>query len=114
MPMYLLSLLLLVAVLVAPVKPRERTISDLLPNGITLSTPLSSLGWEGPKIKDKLDELGAYVRDGKIIDRNDKEVVFFTMTIPGIRNDELSRRQWEELGKLQQKHTVVVLEQIFK
>jgi hypothetical protein len=93
----------------------ERAIAPFLPEYFTLSTPLVQHSWEpdrgGPTICDKLKELGARVRDGKLCDASGKEIRFVIRHGGGDTSRFMERQAEEraEVAELNKQYTVVVL-----
>ena len=93
----------------------ERAIASFLPEYVTLDTPLSQHDWEpdggGPTVRDKLIELGASVRDGKLCDASGKEIRFVIRHGGGDthRFEERQAAQRAEEQELKKQYTVVVL-----
>jgi hypothetical protein len=112
-----------------PPKPLE--FADILPKGFELSRPLVCNPW-GPEaltINDKLVELGAYIEDGKIVDRNGKEIIFAHLdcghtgtylSVLGVKDEApkfyCSRTVeiWHEINKLKQKYIVIITSRVYK
>jgi hypothetical protein len=103
--MHLVSLLLIVFVLVSSFQENEKPAKDLdfariLPKEFSLGTPLESPPWARRNdhyatIGHKLFELGAYVRNGKIFDRDGKQI-FFVKTVGRM---SFSLLTWESNNK---------------
>jgi hypothetical protein len=124
MPMLLVSFVLIVAVVVRPSQPAKVLgFSDILPKEFSLWTPLDWQRGDPTIIKDKLIELGAYVRNGKIFDRGGKQIVFAQI----VRGMAFSLLTWESgnkppeyhpgtteekrqiIEKLQKKYTLIIV-----
>jgi len=91
-------------------------IAELLPENLKLDMPLQG-DKSHPNIKEKLVELGADVKNGKIWDRNDKEVIFRITSSGGEdkKRSEEDRKKWQEyIKELREKFTVIVIEKHFK
>jgi hypothetical protein len=91
-------------------------IANMLPEEITLATPLASTGKSRPgkeTVGDKLKELGAYVRQGKLYDVSGKEIRFFIWrgkrTFSDKEHIEWMRWQAQKEQRLKQRYTVVVI-----
>ena len=99
----------------------EKTISfqfDCLPEDYKL-TDVVSYGQrrkgsdERITIRDKLIEMKARCKGGKLVDASGKEIRFFKFTCfgnPPIDYDEIMRKEREALDKLQKNFTVIILE----
>jgi hypothetical protein len=89
-----------------------------LPEGFTLTDIVAYRNGQNGKeenltIKDKLLELKAECRAGKLIDTNKKEIKFFRLACfgnPPADYEEIMQKQQEELRRLQQQYTVIILE----
>lgn len=90
---------------------------DCLPEGFTLADIVAYRNGKNGKeenltIKDKLLELKAECRAGKLIDANKKEIKFFRLACfgnPPADYEEIMQKQQEELDHLQQQYTVIIL-----
>ena len=91
---------------------------DCLPGGFKL-TDIVSYGEkrkgsdEHVTIKDKLIEIKARCKDGKLLDGKGKEIKFFKFSCfgnPPIDYDEIMQKEREEFDKLQKDYTVIVVE----
>ena len=88
-----------------------------LPEGFTLTDIVAYRNGKNGKeenltIKDKLLELKAECRAGKLIDANKKEIKFFRLACfgnPPADYEEIMQKQQEELHHLQQQYTVIIL-----
>ena len=133
-PLFIASLVLAIGLLgiyVSKAPPKPLEFADVLPEEFSPSVPLDGTPWVwrkgDPTIKDKLIELGAYIRDRKIVDRNGKEVVFLRIIGPGnrgsrphieavwggnIRRESLLKTDWrdtnKEIQELKKKYTVII------
>ena len=89
-----------------------------LPEGFTLMDIVAYRNGQNGKevnltIKDKLLELKAECRAGKLIDPKKKEIKFFRLACfgnPPADYEEIMQKQQEELRQLQQQYTVIILE----
>ncbi len=93
---------------------RWKDIEACLPENIKLSSPLSSLN-RLPTVKDKLTEVGAYAKDGKLFDNSGKEIRFYSYIdgrgyMPGNPDYEKEvQKHGEAIRELQKTYTVIVL-----
>jgi hypothetical protein len=65
------------------------------------------------KLKDKLVELRATCRDGKLVDRQKREIKLFRFACfgnPPADYDEIQQRQLQELSQLKKQYTVIIIE----
>jgi hypothetical protein len=87
---------------------------DCLPEGFKLSDVVSYRHKDGRiNIKDKLIEMKARCKDGKLIDSKGREIKFFKVACygnPPADYDEIAQKEREELEKLQKDYTVIVME----
>jgi hypothetical protein len=91
---------------------------DCLPEGYKSTNVVSyrqkRKGGEGYlTIEDKLIDLKAHCKDGKLIDEKGREIRFFKFACygnPPGDYEEIRQRELEELEKLQKKYCVIVLE----
>jgi hypothetical protein len=138
-PFYIVSFVLaagLLGIFLSKAPPRPLTFVDVLPSGFDLSRPLDSVPWEharGPTINDKLFELGAHVQNGKIVDQNDKEIIFAHVESYGWGGMSLSvckskdkapkflssknvetQEILREIEKLKRKYTVIITSHTYK
>lgn len=89
-----------------------------LPEGFMLTDIVAYRNGQNGKeenltIKDKLLELKAECRAGKLIDTNKKEIKFFRLACfgnPPADYEEIMQKQQEELRRLEQQYTVIILE----
>jgi hypothetical protein len=93
----------------APASREE--LAPLLPPSLTLETRSDD---DDLTVEDKLRGLGAHVKDGKIVDSSGREVRFVSRFIPGAQPDpkewqERQQREAEELDRLREKYTVVLV-----
>lgn len=95
----------------------ESTRFDCLPEGFKLSDIVSYSekgkgGGEHLTIKDKLIEMKAQCKEGKLIHKKGREIRFFKFACfgnPPIDYDEIAQKEREELEKLQKDYTVIVI-----
>ena len=91
---------------------------DCLPKGYRSTDVVSyrhkSKGGEGNlTIEDKLVELKAHCREGKLVDGKGREIRFFKIACfgnPPSDYEELRQKELEELEKLQKQYCVIVME----
>ena len=91
---------------------------DCLPEGYRSTDVVSyrhkSKGGEGNlTIEDKLVELKAHCREGKLVDGKGREIRFFRIACfgnPPSDYEELRQKELEELEKLQKQYCVIVME----
>ena len=89
-----------------PTDPADLT--KCLPEGVSLSTPLPRT--KETTVGQKLAELGAYTKDGKIYDRSGREIYFFQGIVGGPQpSPEMEKQQAEEERKLHEHYTVIDL-----
>jgi hypothetical protein len=86
-------------------------LAKCLPEGVTLTTPLTP---GSPTVGDKLRELGARAKDGKLYDFSGKEIYIYRRFVPGANPGdkilrEQARQEEEELERLRQKYTLIVI-----
>jgi hypothetical protein len=121
MPMFFVCLVLLVAFVGGFLESEETTernlanIAKLLPKGFAMSTPLELKNRKGPKIEDKLIELGAKIVDGKIVDREGSEIVFIRQIIPSDPSPRLQKeyeRTRKEIERLRRTKTLIVIVEV--
>lgn len=65
------------------------------------------------KLKDKLVELKATCREGKLVDRQKREIKLFRFACfgnPPADYDEIQQRQQQELSQLKERYTVIIIE----
>ena len=65
------------------------------------------------KLKDKLVELKATCRDGKLVDHQKREIKLFRLACfgnPPADYDEIQQRQQQELSQLKKQYTVIIIE----
>ena len=63
-------------------------------------------------VKDKLVELRAHCKNNKLVDGNNKEIRFYKMPCwgnPPADYEEIQRKEQNDLRKLQQRYTVVLM-----
>ena len=102
----------------------EAALARCLPEGISLSTSLATVshGPGDPRVRDKLKELGAHARNGRLFDASGKEIRFFQLYVPSgtelavftTREDEQRRhrsvqKQEQELQELRRRYNVIVI-----
>jgi hypothetical protein len=89
-----------------PTNPAD--LAKYLPEGVSLSTPLPRTN--GTTVEQKLAELGAYAKEGKLYDRSGKEIYFFQGIVGGPRpSPEMEKQRAEEERKLHERYTVIDL-----
>lgn len=92
-------------------------LSACLPAGVK-RTDIVSAQWLKPTnevkritVEQKLDEIKARCKKGKLVDAHDKEVYFFRLTgcwgNPPVDYQETLRHQEEQLDKLKKRYTVI-------
>ena len=89
-----------------------------LPETFSLNEIVSYRGMRNGKeeditIKDKLMELKAQCKDGKLVDSHKREIKFFRPACygnPPADYLEIQQREREELEKLQKRYTVIIIE----
>jgi len=72
-----------------------------------------SYGEKEVSAQEKLIELNADCIDGRLVDGNKREIRFFRVACfgnPPYNYDEIRQREQEEIEKLKQNYTVVVIE----
>ncbi len=96
-----------------PATPAEREMAKYLPEGLRLDTPFR-LECQGQltTVLDKLRELGAYGKEGKLFDRGGKELYFYWVPDCGVwRTEEQIRAEAEaerqRLRELERRYRVV-------
>jgi hypothetical protein len=65
------------------------------------------------KLKDKLIELKASCRDGRLVDHHQREIKLFRLACfgnPPADYDEIEQRQQQELSRLKKQYTVIIIE----
>jgi hypothetical protein len=65
------------------------------------------------KLKDRLAELKATCGDGKLVDRQKREIKLFRLACfgnPPADYDEIEQRQQQELSQLKKHYTVIIIE----
>jgi hypothetical protein len=83
-------------------------LAKCLPEGVSLSTPLPRTN--GTTIGQKLAELGAYAKEGKLYDRSGREIYFYQGIIGGPQTSpEMEKQRAEEERKLHERYTVIDL-----
>ena len=90
---------------------------DCLPDGYSLTDVVSYAqkrkgSEEFPTLKDRLAELKARCKGGKLVDGRGREVRLFRVTCygnPPENYEELKRQEQEELERLRKRYTVIVL-----
>ena len=101
----------------------NQTKFDRLPDGIKLSDEVRKnvlndkgevVSYETITVEEKLKELGAKYENDKLIDRDGKEIRFYTPPVrgasQGFEEDKKQReRDKKELDELQSKYTVIIL-----
>ena len=68
---------------------------------------------EGITIKDRLLEMKAQCKNGKLVDSQKREIKFFRLACygnPPADYQEIQQREREELEKLQKQYTVIIIE----
>jgi hypothetical protein len=91
---------------------------DCLPQGFELTDIVSYRhklkgNDENITIKDKLDELKARCKEGRLVDSKGREIKFFKPSCfgnPPADYDEIRQKEADHLNELLKKHTVIVLE----
>ena len=95
---------------------REGAKFDCLPEGYTSADVVSyrEKRKEGyVTIDDKLVELKAHCKEGKLVDGKGREIRFFKFACygnPPIDYEELKQKELQELEKLQKRYCVIVME----
>lgn len=92
---------------------RWKEIEACLPEGIVLSHGLAQ-GTSAPTVKDKLVELQAYAKDGKLYDGSGKEIRFLHRVSLGSyfskeTRERHIREQNEEFERLRKEYSVIEL-----
>ncbi|CAN5291694.1 hypothetical protein BH20ACI1_BH20ACI1_10880 [soil metagenome] len=101
----------------------NQTKFDRLPDGVKLSDEVRKdvlndkgevVSYETITVEEKLKELGAKYENEKLVDRDGREIRFYTPpvrgTSQGFEEDEKQReRDKKELDELQSKYTVIIL-----
>lgn len=96
---------------------------DNLPDGVKLSDEVRKddlndkgevVSYKTITVEEKLNELGAKYENEKLVDRDGKEILFYSPPVrgasQGFEEDEKQREQdKKELDELQKKYTVIIL-----
>ena len=102
---------------------KEMTKFDRLPDGVKLSDEVRKdvlndkgevVSYKTITVEEKLKELGAKYENDKLVDRDGKEIRFYTPPVrgasQGFEEDAKQReRDKKELDELQKKYTVIIL-----
>ncbi len=101
----------------------NQTTFDRLPDGVKLNDEVRKnilndkgevVSYKTITVEEKLKELGAKYENDKLVDRNSKEIRFYTPLVrgasQGFEEDAKQReRDKRELDELQSKYTVIIL-----
>jgi hypothetical protein len=85
---------------------------DCLPEDIRLEQVVS-YGKRNVTVEETLDAMKAWCENGKLLDQNKKEIRFFRVACfgnPPYNYDEIRQREQEEIARLQESFTVIVIE----
>ncbi len=86
----------------------ETDLAACLPPHVRMSTPLPDQN--GLTVAQRLRELGAYAKNGKLYDRTGKEIYFWQGIKGGPQSTpEMAKQQAEEERKLRESYTVLDL-----
>jgi hypothetical protein len=83
-----------------------------LPDDIKLNS-IVSYGKKNLTVQEKLIQLRAYSENGALVDGNKKEIRFYRRACfgnPPHNYDEIRQREREEIARLQQSYTVIIME----
>ena len=85
---------------------------DCLPENIRLEQVVS-YGERNVTVEETLEAMNATCENGKLLDQNKKEIRFFRIACfgnPPYNYDEIRQREQEEIARLQQNYSVIVIE----
>jgi hypothetical protein len=104
--------------------PEKQTKFENLPQGVKLTDEVREdikvedgkvIENKIIKVEEKLRKIGAKYEDGKLVDGNGREIRFYRPPMYGMsggydEDQKRAKRDAEELKKLQEKYTVIILE----
>jgi len=85
---------------------------DCLPENIRLGQVVS-YGNRNVTVEETLDAMNATCESGKLVDQSKKEIRFFRISCfgnPPYNYDEIRQREREEIARLQESYSVIVIE----
>ncbi len=85
---------------------------DCLPEDIRLEQVVS-YGKRSVTVAETLDAMQATCENGRLMDKNKKEIRFFRVACfgnPPYNYDEIRQREQEEIARLQESYCVIVIE----